>query len=287
MRGKKLAFYSKPEGALYKMSWAHLTGLTSPLTECTSWTASLLAALCYATYLAQEREAWVGVVDTHRLRDVLVFNAGRLVGCAELEYQAYGRVAGRGYQAVALDALLEAGLYGVFPELQGWRPPRSACVARELKLEVFGYALRARIFAGQPVHVCEAEVQLAEAVGSLFGGLAMPVVTALLCLRPRTWMGPFGFMRIEHLEALAGVVDASTVPLLTEAWLQSDVLVSHRYPDVRQWIVLFKVLGAYVAQYLESKHGDSGSDDMEGVTVTEKKDWSKILRPRSKAPRQE
>lgn len=110
MDGKKLDFYSRSEAELWTLAMSHLSGCTEPLTMCTSWAASLFSVLYYATYLSQNQDPWVAVIDTHLLQDVLVFNAADLVNMRELEYQAYGHIQGKGYQAVRFRAMVDAGL---------------------------------------------------------------------------------------------------------------------------------------------------------------------------------
>lgn len=59
----------------------------------------------------------MAVIDTHKLEHVLIFNAAHLVGIADLEDQAHGRIKGPGYKAMKFQQLIIAELVGFFPEL--------------------------------------------------------------------------------------------------------------------------------------------------------------------------
>jgi hypothetical protein len=267
MNGEKLDFYSHSEAELYEMALGHIYGRTQPLSKCTSWAASLHAVLCYAIYLTQRSETWVAVIDTHQLYDVMIFNSAHLVGTAELEYQAYGRITGPGYKAVKLHTIMHAGLKTMFPKLPEWVLFKPPIPARGVQREAFGFMFRNVIFAGKPSPVTATEIEAAEAIGTLFDKLAVPVFTALLCLRPRNWLLSENKVDADLLEALAEKIDLDTTASHTKMRLQMDITGTGGEPDTNQWLKLITDFLHHIDQCSKRKREDS-EDHALGVRAT-------------------
>ncbi|KAH6644362.1 hypothetical protein C7974DRAFT_439684 [Boeremia exigua] len=292
MDGKKLEFYSRSEAELSVLAFSHLRSSTQPLTLCTSWAASMFSVLCYATYLAQKHEAWIAVIDTHLVEEVLVFNAAQLVGVADLEYQAYGCIKGPGYKAVRLEAIRDAGLCHVFPLLSSWAPPPPSLDPQALLTEVFGFEFRDRLFHTLPrVPLMADEVEFAGLIGSLFSSLALPVGLALLCLRPRVWANAAYKWNSEILtelhNALTRNVDSDVDLLLSQntTWPQPGLIIVGGCQDIYLWITLLHKMTQHTAQHSSSKRRASKTDVPDSEMEIDGKDWATILRPRVKKPR--
>lgn len=296
MNGEKLDFYNKSEAELYSLASGHLHGFTYPLTQCTSWAASLHAVLCYATYLSNRHyPIWVAIIDTSQLPGVLVFYIADLIGYADLEYQAYGHIHGPGYKAVEFDSFFHAGLLKLFSELDDL----SVSHQPRLKLEAFGYYLRQKMFHDsahlRPIE--HEEVNAAVSIGYLFKGLGLPVASALICLRPRLWLND-AFVCADSDTNVQRFLDE--IPLsedmlsYTAPWLQLGIVNIGDFPrnclDVEQWIVLMEFFARKITLRSLQRSGTkrrgmeidiAGIDKVTG-NDTEVRDWSKSLRPRLK-----
>jgi hypothetical protein len=142
MHGGYSSFYDHSERYIRSLVGAHLNMKSIPLTEFSSWAASLHAVLCYGAYMTQiNDDVYISVIDTKQLQDVVVFNTAHLI--AEpyvphrvLEYLARGRINGRGYKAVSLQEMADAGLPDLFPleVCKLWQP-----VHKRLRTEAFGF----------------------------------------------------------------------------------------------------------------------------------------------------
>jgi hypothetical protein len=142
MHGGYSSFYDHSERYIRSLVGAHLNMKSIPLTEFSSWAASLHAVLCYGAYMTQiNDDVYISVIDTKQLQDVVVFNTAHLI--AEpyvphrvIEYLARGRINGRGYKAVSLQEMADAGLPDLFPlEVCKLRQP----VHKRLRTEAFGF----------------------------------------------------------------------------------------------------------------------------------------------------
>lgn len=123
------------------------------------------------------REVHVAVMDTLDVEDeVLVWHAPHLVGRFGHEYLVFGRIMGEVYQAVRFSDLTRHGILNLLPEMANFIDP-------------FGYDIRVAMFRELAVHIVPVDLDKIIVIGSLFGELAFPVITALACLRPRQWSG--------------------------------------------------------------------------------------------------
>jgi hypothetical protein len=242
-----LDFYEVPENELYQMANSHYVGWHTPLSGFSSWAASLHSVLCYATYL-RTSTTHVAVMDTHNIKDdVLVWHVPHLISGSNQEYLAYGRIQGPGYRAVSLDALEQHGLLEVFTELRGGIT------------DAFGDGIRRVMFASAAIRLEERMIKLVKNIGSLFGALSFPVVTALVCLQPRVWRGwrkegDMSGQLANISQCIAKLVNAlgmSSVPvgLLQEPWLRAGMVDTTTFPDVEQWISLM----AWIAEHSSHK----------------------------------
>jgi hypothetical protein len=231
-------FYEIPEDALYHMASDHYAPCFKVATRFSSWAASLHLVLCYAMYLNGKYKTdtvHVAVIDTHDLGDeVLVWHVPHLLGYRNHEYLAFGHIRGNGYRAVSLADLDSHGLKKIFPE-----PERriDGLFGREIRRSTFSAS-------ADPVEPDFSHVYIAMLIGSLFGNLAFPVATALVCLRPRPWRSwrktEKGKLEWEdHREDIItlakklGITGAPT-GLSQEAWLVVSMVDTLKYPDVRQ-----------------------------------------------------
>jgi hypothetical protein len=102
------------------------------------------------------------------------------------------------------------------------------------------------------------------AVSALFGSLALPVMTALLCLKPRSWQKcRAGGMTTDaqDIEKVLGAV--RRLPMISnDTWLQTSMVYTLESPDIDQWIDLLYAMVQYSAQEgsaYPSNGGENGS----------------------------
>jgi hypothetical protein len=269
MHGEYSSFYDHSEHYIRSLVGAHINMRRIPLTKFSSWAASLHAVLCYGAYMTQiNADVYISVIDTQQLQDVVVFNTAHLV--AEpyqphrvIEYLARGRINGRGYKAVSLQEMADAGLANLFP--------LKVCKSREpvnprLKIEAFGFELRHAIFSKRPRLISSKELNSASRISALFEGFGLPVMTALLCLKPRSWQNcrADGITTdAQDIEKVLGAVKTLRM-IANDTWLQSNMVYTLDSPDIDQWIDLLYAMVQYSAQE-GSKYpfngGEDGSDD--------------------------
>ena len=184
MNGRQVTgFYEKPEKQLHAMAHAHFLADQDVLTEFSSWAASLHTVLCYAyTCSLEYGDVHVAVLDREKLDgEVRIWWVPHLLDPeehrGEHEYLAHGFIRGPGYAAVPFKNLMVGGLCPtVFPELSDWGTG---------KIPDFGDGLRYKMFNDELVGYYDYQTERIRHIGSLFGDLALPVMLALLTLRPR------------------------------------------------------------------------------------------------------
>ncbi|KAF7672903.1 hypothetical protein GT037_008854 [Alternaria burnsii] len=222
MNGNKgSSVYGKTEKEMYKMVKDHFDDNKEVLTEFSSWAASLHAVLCFARDTCAGWNPHVAVIDRTRLEgEVLVWWVPDLLGAkqGDIEYLAHGCIRGRGYTAVPFEQLVINGLYNLFPELEAWKKNRT-------KSMPFG-----RI---------------------LFGELALPVMVALRCLRPREATG-FKEMAVRVIES-PGTRQVE-FELATGFWAHPGATYTRKtryrdtgrwYPDIEQRIKLLRAINSH------------------------------------------
>ncbi|KAB2104388.1 hypothetical protein AG0111_0g7903 [Alternaria gaisen] len=232
MNGNKgSSVYGKTEKEMYKMAKDHFDDNKEVLTEFSSWAASLHAVLCYARDTRAEWNPHVAVIDRTRLEgEVLVWWVPDLLGAkqGDIEYLAHGCIWGRGYTAVPFEQLVTNGLYNLFPELEAWKKNRTNGMP-------FGRKLRKRMFdRAPPVVISTEDIATAKKIGILFGELALPVMAALLCLRPREAAG-FKEMAVRVIESLS--TRQVEFELATGFWAHPGATYTRktRYRDTGRW----------------------------------------------------
>ncbi|RYO17052.1 hypothetical protein AA0113_g9857 [Alternaria arborescens] len=249
MNGNKgSSVYVKTEKEMYNMVNAHFHGNDELLTEFSSWAASLHAVLCFARDTRADWNPHVAVIDRMRLEgEVLVWWVPDLLGAkqGDIEYLAHGCIRGRGYTAVPFEQLVTNGLYSLFPELEAWKKNRS-------KGMPFGRKLRKRMFhRAPPVDISTEDIATAKKIGILFGDLALPVMAALLCLRPREATG-FKEMAVRVIESLS--TRKVEFELATGFWAHPGATYTRKaryrdtgrwYPDIEQWIKLLRAINSH------------------------------------------
>ncbi|KAI4645644.1 uncharacterized protein J4E79_010822 [Alternaria viburni] len=184
MNGRQVTgFYKRQEKELHAMAQAHFSADEDVLTEFSSWAASLHTVLCYAyTCSLEYSDVHVAVIDREKLDgEVRIWWVPHLLDPGEYhgehEYLAHGCIRGEGYKAVPFRNLMDGGLCPtVFPELTGWGKGRSPD---------FGDGLRDKMFGEELVGYYDYQTERIKQIGKLFGDLALPVMLALLTLRPR------------------------------------------------------------------------------------------------------
>ncbi|KAF2489258.1 hypothetical protein BU16DRAFT_544660 [Lophium mytilinum] len=203
------------------------TGCHVPLTEFSSWAASLEAALEYVELTAG---TYLAMIDTKVLGDgVKIWHIPHLLPeleeAGDHEYLAHGVIRGVGYKAVALHRLYEAGL-GSLKECSG--SPEAILVACKRVAGLFG------------------------------GGFAMPMALALLTHIPRWWYGYAEPCR-EDLDVILEGLKPLEVP---EDWAETASIVVRNsinpgaYDDVERLTTLMRVLTEY-------RHGKGEVDEGE------------------------
>ncbi|EAT89359.1 hypothetical protein HBI56_026010 [Parastagonospora nodorum] len=245
------SFYQMPENQLHRMATGHYDGKTDVISGFSSWAASLHLVLCYAMFLKKRShdEVHVAVMDTHDLSDeVLVWHVPHLIGEANHEYLAFGRIMGNGYHAVKFYDLEQHGILNLLPE------------TRNCLCERFGSSIRQTMFTRSAVDIGEADLDSFRVIGSLFGKLSFPVITALASLRPRHWRacrkagghGPWWRDNKDIIAKFARELRMAHAPtgLREEPWLAFGMVDTKDFPDVEQWIDLMSMF----AELLSEQH---------------------------------
>jgi hypothetical protein len=279
MKGQGRRFYETPESDLYEMAIVHYISSKERSSVFSSWSASLHLVLRYAEYHGETNNPHIAIIDTKDLdEEVLVVRNFHVRTACETctnfvpnikwhvphfmhargvnEYMAHGRIAGRGYKAVSLKALKAKGLLEVFPEIA-----LRVCDGHK-KCCGWGLCVRQKMFADIPRHLETHELDQIITLAGLFGDLALPVATALICIRPRPWLrrrpGVWTRLLQGRRAALSKEQTVSEVArryegagqsinLRTETWLRHDAVDTGKYynddyPDMRQWIDLLRAI---------------------------------------------
>jgi len=231
-------FYEMPESKIFTMTRHHVHGNRLVATEFSSWAASLHVVLCYAQSMRPEHNPHIAVLDRQQLDgEVLIWHVPDLVDMFEIEYLAHGYVKGSGYTAVPLKQLIEHGIYNIFPELS--------------KADGMGHDLRTTMFSEPAIVTTDYEIAIAREIGALFNKLSLPIMIALLCLRPREPIGNTEQSRAQTAHRFITGLNIEMIDpgLASEPWLHSgQVYTSGRYrnfPDIKQWIELLHVISQY------------------------------------------
>jgi hypothetical protein len=260
-------FYGYSEHHIESLVEAHISMRSRPLTEFSSWSASLHAVLCYGAYMSQHHDVYISVIDTQQLENVAVFNTGHLIGELEvehrvIEYLAHGCISGRGYKAVSLRDMEAAGLARLFP-LEHCRQRTE--YDERLKVEAFGFQLRNEVFSRKPKYVSSKELSDAGSIAALFKRLALPVITALLCLEPRIWQN-FRANRTltneQDIEKVLGAVRGLRM-IPKDTWLQTNMVYTLNSPDIDQWIDLLDAIAEYGTKEGSKYRYNDGLDEPE------------------------
>lgn len=229
-------FYKNTEYYNHEMATAHYYGRKLPLTEFSSWAASLHLAICYAKNMLIKNcsGVYVAIMDTKDLeRDVKVWHVPHLLNKPEAmhEYLAHGCIRGRGYKAVPYELIEKAKLEEVFPE-----------VPKDLG-DQFGIKLRGLMFAAsQPISsISSRELNIIGTITNLFDNLSLPVAAALINIRPRPDPAQ------KELEMIIKSLEDPDIPLIWayETWLDVGMVNTIEFPDVKQWIDLLRALSHY------------------------------------------
>ncbi|RII22983.1 hypothetical protein CUC08_Gglean013195 [Alternaria sp. MG1] len=242
------------------------------LIELSSWVASLHAVLCFARDTCAGWNPHVAVIDRTRLEgEVLVWWVPDLLGAkqGDIEYLAHGCIRGRGYTAVPFEQLVTNGLYNLFPELEAWRKNRT-------KSMPFGRKLRKKMFdRAPPIHISTEDIATAKKIGILFGELALPVMAALLCLRPREATG-FKEMAVRVIES-PGTRQVE-FELATGFWAHPGATYTRKtryrdtgrwYPDIGQWIKLLRAINSHDFRRRDTRKRKRAGTDAEYEPDTE------------------
>ncbi|KAI4670652.1 uncharacterized protein J4E88_009744 [Alternaria novae-zelandiae] len=273
MNGRQVTgFYEKPEKELHAMVQAHFSADEDVLTEFSSWAASLHTVLCYAhTCSLEYGDVHVAVIDREKLDgEVRIWWVPHLLDPGEYhgehEYLAHGCIRGKGYTAVPFKNLMVGGLCPtVFPELTGWGNGRSPD---------FGDRLRDKMFGEELVGYYDYQTERIKQIGKLFGDLALPVMLALLTLRPRylarasVLVNNAETAHSDFMDWLLTSLDIQPLEFVPEQedWCRpGGVYTRHEgdwkaYPDVEQWIKLLSMIGERQSQRSAEEEKGGGSD---------------------------
>ncbi|KAI4704988.1 hypothetical protein J4E89_009281 [Alternaria sp. Ai002NY15] len=273
MNGRPVTgFYEKPEKELHAMVQAHFSADEDVLTEFSSWAASLHTVLCYAyTCSLEYGDVHVAVIDREKLDgEVRIWWVPHLLDPGEYhgehEYLAHGCIRGKGYTAVPFKNLMVGGLCPtVFPELTGWGKGRSPD---------FGDGLRDKMFGEELVGYYDYQTERIRRIGKLYGDLSLPVMLALLTLRPRYLaqasvpVNDAPMAQEDFVDWLITALDVQTLDFDPEEedWCRSgSVYTRHEgdwkaYPDVEQWIKLLSMIGERQSQRSAEEEKGGGSD---------------------------
>lgn len=251
VQGSGHKFYEMKESEIKTMAQCHYNGSHTPLSEFSSWAASLTLALCYAQVKVRrgEKDVHVAMIDTLDLdpeNEVLVWHVPQLLDnpMGNHEYLAHGRIRGRGYKAVRLDELQKKGVDKVFSELSKTRDS-----------DQFGYKVRSTLFGCCTLGKMPSERDLKQikVVADLFDHMWLPVAVGLINIRPRPWWRPdngTGDVSQEDLETIYRGLGEPIIPpeWSNEGWLgRKDMVNTDGFADVRQWIDLMRALAQYAS----------------------------------------
>ncbi|KAF2112745.1 hypothetical protein BDV96DRAFT_648983 [Lophiotrema nucula] len=247
VKGAGHKFYEMDEDYIERMARNHYSGLHEPLTEFSSWTASLHFAFIYAEWMYGEarRDVHVAIIDTKQLDgEVLAWHCPHIMKTTgNHEFLVHGRISGKGYRAVKYKDILAAGLKRIVPELTKpfiWSDSTP----------------RTNIFLDPAKTVTDHEMESVQAVSALFGDLSFPVAVACLTLRPRPGLKRkrryLGFsasieLTSNEMNVIMRGLSYPEIPddLACERWLFPGMVDTRQFQDVRQWIAMLGALAKY------------------------------------------
>jgi len=275
MNGRQVTgFYEKQEKELHAMVQAHFSADEDVLTEFSSWAASLHTVLCYAYTCSLEYEdVHIAVIDREKLDgEVRIWWVPHLLDPGEYhgehEYLAHGCVRGPGYTAVPFKNLMVGELCtAIFPELTG-------CEDGDLN---FGDGLRDDMFTDGLVGYYDYQTERVRRIGMLFGDLALPVMLALLTLRPRyvaqasVPVNDAPMAQEDFVDWLITALDIQTLDFDPgeEDWCQPGVVYTREegdwkaYPDVEQRIRLLCMIVEWQSRQSAEEEKGGGVDGEE------------------------
>ena len=283
MNGRQVTgFYEKSEKELHAMAHAHFSADEDVLTEFSSWAASLHTVLCYAhTCSLEYSDVHVTVLDREKLDgEVRIWWVPHLLDPGEYhgehEYLAHGCIQGPGYTAVPFKHLASNGLHdAIFPELTAWETGETLN---------FGDELRDRMFTDELVGYYDYQTERIRRIGKLFGDLALPVMLALLTLRPRYLaqasvpVNDAPMAQEDFVDWLITALDIQPFGFDPEEedWCRPGVVYTREegdwkaYPDVEQWIKLLSMIGERQSQRSAEEDMGDGVDGEEGSGVDDR-----------------
>ena len=184
------------------------------------------------------------MIDVKRLDGgALIWRARDLVGeTADVdEYLAHGPVRGEGFKTAAWKKFTDAGLEKFFPEM-----------GRPIE-DKYGSKVREVIFEENiAVAIEESDVDVARAIGALFGNLEMIATVVLLAMRPRVINHCRGKEKYKLLNQLAVQLDKPKElnELANESWLRTcrGVFKESGGQDVVAWMNLLRSV-AFVVEF--------------------------------------
>ena len=283
MNGRPVTgFYEKQEKELHAMVQAHFSADEDVLTEFSSWAASLHTVLCYAyTCSLEYGDVHVAVIDREKLDgEVRIWWVPHLLDPGEYhgehEYLAHGCIRGKGYTAVPFKDLMVSELgTAIFPELTNWETGETLN---------FGDGLRDKMFTDELVGYYDYQTERIRRIGKLFGDLALPVMLALLTLRPRYLaqasvpVNVAPMAQEDFLDWLITALDVQTLDFNPgeKFWCQPGVVYTRNegdwkaYPDIEQWIRLLRMIDEWQSRQSAEQEKSSGVDAEEGTGIDDR-----------------
>ena len=238
------------------MSHAHLRAkrcwgrFKDRYSEFSSWGSSIILALAYAARLkvGSHTDICIAILDTSNVCNTLAACNAFTDPAHDLRYETvydhewfvHGIVSGEGaLKVVRYEDILASGLLQRFPEFA----IRGDFWGNEIRQALF----RTSTSGGDGITaINQRDVKFAQTIGILFGSpFALPVMAAILSLRPRSWQhGPENMDPNDLKLLLAGIVEYP-VP---QDWCQEQSLFRERlvnpasYQDVTQMYILLRIV---------------------------------------------
>jgi hypothetical protein len=154
---------------------------------------------------------------------------------------------GSGYRAVPIQQLEQRRLHDLCPELQGEYREDSAWFQ-------FGRGYRGTTSEGSGALIKAQRAEIAESIALCFDSLFPPVFTALLCLEPRCANDnhvEFHFGDENLILNVRNIIETRATPNFKpdsrdwSPWFRHGIVFTQIFPNVQQWIALFRTIMAH------------------------------------------
>jgi hypothetical protein len=220
------SMYELSRGTVKKMITQHLRFKWPPITEFSSWAASLSVALYFSN---GRSDSWIAVVDTQQLpkstRIYFTPTLKSVLGCEgfDWEYLAHGKVSGTGYTCVPFQGLVDLGVNKLLDKT---------------------YYPGCRLRLDTPLNA--ETIVLAKCLAEKFGrpDFTLIMTVTLLCARGRGWSSADGIPAAD-VETIYNCLQGghSVVSIPRENSLTAlNTVYTQRYQDVELTMLLLRAL---------------------------------------------